>query len=145
MNTLKAPEGSLSFMSARRVVSAIGAAFGLILMPKCPLCVAAYLVSFGVGASAAHAVAPLIRPAAWLLMAAAALALVASLRRILATRFGSGRPSATQGEGIIAAGSGVDAEARCCSAARRRNAEAERQPRQELLRSADMIWLNQNK
>jgi hypothetical protein len=55
----------------RRVASPIGAALGLVFLPKCPLCIAAYLVSFGIGAGAAHAAAPFIRPAAWLLMGVA--------------------------------------------------------------------------
>ena len=94
MTTLKTPEAWLWLGPARRMASSIGAALGLVLLPKCPLCIAAYLVSFGVGAGAAHAAAPFIRPAAWVLMGVATLALVMSLRRFIAARSDSARAGA---------------------------------------------------
>jgi hypothetical protein len=64
-----------------RAGRAIAAALGLVLLPKCPLCIAAYLVSFGVGTSAAALAAPLVRPLAVLLAATAFLALLAGVWR----------------------------------------------------------------
>lgn len=48
-----------------RVATALGSAGTFVLaalVPKCPLCVAAALSAWGVGASAASAVAPAVRP-----------------------------------------------------------------------------------
>lgn len=45
-----------------------------VLVPKCPLCFAAYLCLFGLSASTAHAVAFLGRPLAFALIAGSALA-----------------------------------------------------------------------
>jgi hypothetical protein len=42
----------------------VGATLAVALLPKCPLCVAACLTAFGVGAGAAGAAAPFVRPAA---------------------------------------------------------------------------------
>ena len=47
---------------ARRAFTSVMAALGVALVPKCPLCVAAYLASVGVSVSAAAAVAPWLRP-----------------------------------------------------------------------------------
>jgi hypothetical protein len=50
---------------ARAVVgSSLGVALGLAaaLLPKCPLCIAAYLSAIGVGTAAAHTLAPLLFP-----------------------------------------------------------------------------------
>ncbi|HVU04952.1 MAG TPA: hypothetical protein VHE30_24545 [Polyangiaceae bacterium] len=44
------------------------------LVPKCPLCVAAMLSAWGVGASVAGTVAPVVRPALLVLTVAAVLA-----------------------------------------------------------------------
>lgn len=65
----------------RRAASSAGATLGLLLLPKCPLCVAAYLASVGVGVQAAHSAAPFVRPLAWLLLLAALSALALGLRR----------------------------------------------------------------
>ena len=54
---------------------ALAATLGLVLLPKCPLCIAAYLVSFGLGTTAAAVAAPLVRPLGWLLAATACAAL----------------------------------------------------------------------
>jgi len=78
-NTLKAPEPRRSH--AGRAASSVCAGLGLVLLPKCPLCVAAYLIGLGVSAGAAHGAAPFIRPIAWLLALAASSALAAGLWR----------------------------------------------------------------
>jgi hypothetical protein len=64
-NTRKAPELGL------RTVSSLAATLALLLVPKCPLCVAAYLGALGLSATAASLAAPLVRPLAWLGVAAA--------------------------------------------------------------------------
>jgi hypothetical protein len=65
----------------RPAISSIFATTGLLLLPKCPLCVAAYLVSLGLGLEAARDAAPFVRPVAWALVLLAVAALVLSLRR----------------------------------------------------------------
>jgi hypothetical protein len=79
-NTHKAPEASLA-KHARGAVSSVGAVLALALLPKCPLCVAAYLVGLGVSVSAAQSAAPFVRPAAWALAIVASLALAAGIWR----------------------------------------------------------------
>src|SRR5262245_6067129 len=58
--------------------AALGSALVAVLVPKCPLCVAAYLVLLGVSAGAASLAAPLLFPAA---IALAALAFGAAVFR----------------------------------------------------------------
>jgi hypothetical protein len=53
-----------------RLGRSVAAALGLVLLPKCPLCIAAYLVGFGLSSSVATCAAPFIRPAAWVFVAA---------------------------------------------------------------------------
>ena len=53
----------------------------LALVPKCPLCVAAMLSFWGLGAGVAGALAPWLRPVALLSAALCALALAVVLRR----------------------------------------------------------------
>jgi hypothetical protein len=65
----------------RPLLSSLGAALGLALLPKCPLCVAAYLASLGVGADLAGRAAPVVRPLVVAVLAVALLALVAGVRR----------------------------------------------------------------
>lgn len=60
---------------------AIAAGIGLVLLPKCPLCIAAYLMSLGVGAEVASTAAPLLRPIAAIAIAAAVIAMIATLLR----------------------------------------------------------------
>jgi hypothetical protein len=55
--------------------SSLGTIVLAALVPKCPLCVAAALSAFGVGASAASAVAPAMRPVALALVAVATIML----------------------------------------------------------------------
>jgi hypothetical protein len=62
---------------------AAAATLGVALLPKCPLCIAAYLTSFGLGSAAAAVAAPLLRPFAWLLAGASFLALAGSAWRKL--------------------------------------------------------------
>lgn len=53
----------------RRTSATATTTLGVVLMPKCPLCVAAYLASIGASPGTAAALAPWARPAAWLLLA----------------------------------------------------------------------------
>jgi hypothetical protein len=71
---------------ARSVASSVGTVLCALLVPKCPLCVAAWLGAAGIGAGAATLVAPFVRPAALLLAALALLSFVGSLRRGRAAR-----------------------------------------------------------
>lgn len=50
-----------------RAAPSLGAALVAVLIPKCPMCVGAYLASFGFGAAAAASAAPLVRPALFML------------------------------------------------------------------------------
>ncbi|XXX73256.1 hypothetical protein WMF30_36965 [Sorangium sp. So ce134] len=68
-----------------RAASASGAALVallLLVLPKCPLCVAAYLVAFGVSAGAALAVAPYVRPLTFVLAALASFAVAVGVSRL---------------------------------------------------------------
>jgi hypothetical protein len=64
----------------RGVTPSVGGVLGFLLLPKCPLCVAAWLGALGVGAGAASVLAPLLRPAALLLAAALLLRVLWSVR-----------------------------------------------------------------
>jgi hypothetical protein len=57
-----------------RAASASGAALIALLLPKCPLCVAAFLAAAGASASVAQGAAALVRPAAFTVAAIALLA-----------------------------------------------------------------------
>jgi hypothetical protein len=71
-----------STTSLRRRLSWVGAGVGFALLPKCPLCIAGYLVSLGIGAELAHRAAGLVRPLAGAALGLAILALVvAAVRR----------------------------------------------------------------
>jgi hypothetical protein len=65
----------------RRLAPSLAAGLGLAVVPKCPLCIAAYLMSAGVGAEVATTAAPIVRVLAGVLLAAAAIALIVSRRR----------------------------------------------------------------
>lgn len=65
----------------RPLLSSLGAALGLVLLPKCPLCVAAYLVSLGAGAELARRAAMIVRPLVGVALALAVVALVAAAIR----------------------------------------------------------------
>lgn len=54
---------------------------GLALVPKCPMCVAAYLAPFGMGMAAASTLAPWCAPLGVALIALAALGWLRALRR----------------------------------------------------------------
>ena len=64
-----------------RLVPSLAASVGLVLLPKCPLCIAAYLMSLGIGAHAASAAAPLLRPLAVIAIVAAVFVLVRRRQR----------------------------------------------------------------
>jgi hypothetical protein len=69
---------------ARRGASAsasLGAVLLAALIPKCPLCVAAALSALGVGAALGGAVAPLIRPIAFLVAVVLTVAIGVTERR----------------------------------------------------------------
>jgi hypothetical protein len=73
------------------VVSSFGTVLCAVLLPKCPLCLAALLGAIGLGASGASLVAPLVRPAAMVLAAAGFLLLAWSASRSIAARLGAAR------------------------------------------------------
>ncbi len=76
MSTRTAPEGRALVCHPTRALSSLGAALGVALLPKCPLCIAAWLAGFGLSASAAHAAGPFVRPAAYALASLTLLALM---------------------------------------------------------------------
>jgi hypothetical protein len=105
MNTLVAPErlarrSRLLRASARRAATSLAGLIVLALLPKCPFCVAAYLTALGLSASIAALLAPLLRPAAALVLVAALLACLFAVWRQrraattceAATTAASGRP-----------------------------------------------------
>jgi hypothetical protein len=72
------------------IISSAGTILLAALVPKCPLCVAAMLSVWGVGATAAGALAPAVRPSIIVLAALALAALVATqVQRVRARRRGS--------------------------------------------------------
>jgi hypothetical protein len=88
----------------RGAASGIGAGLLAVLIPKCPLCVAAWLTALGVGATGAGLVAPLVRPVALaLILVATVLAIVWSVqyeqRTARVPRTGVERPSKKSCEG----------------------------------------------
>lgn len=62
----------------KRWTSAASLGFGALalLAPKCPACIVVWLSALGVGAGVAGAVAPLLRPAAFVLLGGALLLLL---------------------------------------------------------------------
>ena len=60
---------------------AVGSGALAVLAPKCPACVAAWLTALGLGAGFAADFAPWLRPAAWSIVAAGAVATAALLYR----------------------------------------------------------------
>ncbi|HEX7450759.1 MAG TPA: hypothetical protein VF294_00660 [Polyangiaceae bacterium] len=66
---------------ALRSLSWLGTALGALLVPKCPLCVAAALSLLGVNAVAASSAAPLIRPLSFAVSVAFLLCVLRSERR----------------------------------------------------------------
>jgi hypothetical protein len=70
-------------LSRGRAASSLTLALGvgLALVPKCPMCLAAYLSLFGLGMTAASLLSPWCAPLALALILAAALGLARSLRR----------------------------------------------------------------
>ncbi len=75
-STRKAPERATSWARAPHTATTLGASLLVALLPKCPLCIAAYLTALGIGAGAAAAAAPWLRPAA---IAIALIALIAAV------------------------------------------------------------------
>ena len=70
------PKASEQPTRARRVGSSLLAALVVALMPKCPLCIAAYLTGLGLSVGAAALVAPLLFPAAVVLSVVLLVSLV---------------------------------------------------------------------
>jgi len=66
---------------ALRSLSWLGTALGALLVPKCPLCIAAALSLLGMNAVAASSAAPLIRPLAFAVSVAFLLFVLRSERR----------------------------------------------------------------
>ena len=60
--------------------STVGAVLAALLLPKCPLCIAALLGAAGIGATSAILVAPWLRPACIVLAVIGAMVFVASRR-----------------------------------------------------------------
>ena len=83
MSTRKPPERAQLWPGAVKLGSSLASTVVLVLAPKCPLCVAAYLASFGVSASIALCLAPLLRPA---LAAFAIVGVFALIWRLLRRR-----------------------------------------------------------
>lgn len=75
-------------------ISSVGTLVLAALVPKCPLCVAAALSAWGLGASAATVVAPAVRPVAFGLVAVATVTLVLFAVRIARA---NSRPAAAAG------------------------------------------------
>lgn len=66
---------------ASEVGAALGAALLAVLVPKCPVCVAAWLMALGLGAGVSHGAAPFVRPAAFTLAGLGGLALALAVWR----------------------------------------------------------------
>lgn len=83
-------------------MSAIAGSAGAILLaglvPKCPLCVAAALTAWGIGATAAGTVAPIVRPLLLMLAIASVRSAIADARRRR-----SAAPAALSGPGCCSA------------------------------------------
>jgi hypothetical protein len=62
----------------------------LVIAPKCPLCIAAYLAVAGIGASAAATLARAVHPVLWLV---AALGLAMFIARLVSTRRAARSPT----------------------------------------------------
>jgi membrane protein implicated in regulation of membrane protease activity len=75
---------------ARRAGWSVLSGLVLALAPKCPLCLAAYLSVFGVGAGVAAATAPWLRPVTTVVLA---LALIFTLAAWISHRRGSDLPT----------------------------------------------------
>ena len=71
-----------------RAASSFGAGLVALLVPKCPLCVAAYLASVGLSAGASHGAAPFVRPVAFTVAGLALLALALGVWRTRRRRAG---------------------------------------------------------
>jgi hypothetical protein len=65
-----------------RAAAAIATVIAAVLLPKCPVCIAAYLAALGLGAGAAHGAAPFVRPVVFAVASFAAVALVLGLWRV---------------------------------------------------------------
>ena len=76
----------------RRAAASVGAAILAVLVPKCLVCVAAYLAGLGLSAAASQAAAPFVRPPALTLAGAAFVALALALLRSRRRRACCGRP-----------------------------------------------------
>jgi hypothetical protein len=71
---------------APSALASIGTLVLAVLVPKCPLCVAAALSALGVGATAASALAPAVRPLVFVVAATAVVGLAIAEGRRLARK-----------------------------------------------------------
>jgi hypothetical protein len=79
MSTRKALNGGRPGLAPTgSVASSLAALLSLVFLPKCPLCIAAYLAGLGLGSAAAAFAAPLVRPLAVVLAIMAGAALLRS-------------------------------------------------------------------
>lgn len=65
----------------RRGAASFAAASFAVLVPKCPVCVAAWLAGLGLGAGVSRGAAPFVRPLAFAVAGVAVMALMLGLRR----------------------------------------------------------------
>ena len=79
MSTRKAPDcGRQGLAPTGSAASSLAALLSLVFLPKCPLCIGAYLAGLGLGTTAAAFAAPLVRPLAVVLAIVAGAALLRS-------------------------------------------------------------------
>lgn len=64
-----------------RALGVVAGATGTILLPKCPMCVAGYLIAFGLGANIAWWTASVAAPAAHVLLAVGLLSFAVHFAR----------------------------------------------------------------
>ena len=94
INTAKSPERRARWLTHGSSASGLWAALAALLVPKCPLCIAALLMFVGMNATLASAIAPLVRPLAFGLPVAMVFSLLAMRYLTRAARASTARVSA---------------------------------------------------